>query len=202
MRNELDTSDMEKQPDLPEMPGLPFWRKQLDEIDLSLRELLAQRRAITSNIGRYKAARGLKVYDPEREKIILDTLQAADPLIAKLWPYLLTFSRAGQYDIIEKINTINRDSSACSEANFCGEYQICFYTCNCRQTLTKILECMHVLGLMPTELKVERKNQMPPDAAKITFNLHSVAQKSGVQVFQRVMHEELSREVLCLIFKR
>ncbi|MBI4617456.1 MAG: chorismate mutase [Planctomycetes bacterium] len=54
-------------------------RGELDEIDDRILELLNRRIDRVLEIGRLKAASGLPVYDPEREKRILARLLAVNP---------------------------------------------------------------------------------------------------------------------------
>jgi chorismate mutase/prephenate dehydratase len=50
-------------------------RKALDFLDRTLLTLLNQRLRITLRIGKIKKATGKRIYDPEREKEILERLQ-------------------------------------------------------------------------------------------------------------------------------
>ena len=50
-------------------------REALDFLDRKLLTLLNQRLRITLRIGKIKKATGKKIYDPEREKEILESLQ-------------------------------------------------------------------------------------------------------------------------------
>src|SRR5438876_7274591 len=54
------------------------WRKQIDEIDRKLVELLGQRAQAVHQIGRLKSAVGLPVYEPDREKIVLENAKSAN----------------------------------------------------------------------------------------------------------------------------
>ena len=47
-------------------------REQIDMIDDELAKLMAQRFAITDEIGRYKKVRGLSVRNPERERAVIN----------------------------------------------------------------------------------------------------------------------------------
>jgi chorismate mutase len=51
------------------------WRKQIDEIDRKLVELLNQRAGAAEEIGRLKRHTNLPIYEPEREKIIFENVQ-------------------------------------------------------------------------------------------------------------------------------
>lgn len=55
-------------------PQLQKFRKQLDEIDRSLLELLAQRFAVTEEVGKLKSKTGLPARDPAREEAQLQRI--------------------------------------------------------------------------------------------------------------------------------
>jgi len=50
------------------------WRKRIDEIDEQLAKLLSERSHCVIEIGKIKRQKQLPVYDPEREKEILERL--------------------------------------------------------------------------------------------------------------------------------
>ena len=52
-------------------------RDEIDAIDQQILELVAARIRLVFKVGDYKRARGLKVYDPERERQLLDRLGKA-----------------------------------------------------------------------------------------------------------------------------
>ncbi len=54
-------------------------RKAIDAVDSRLLELMAERIRLVLEVGQYKTAHGLPIYDPERERQLLDRLQAAAP---------------------------------------------------------------------------------------------------------------------------
>jgi chorismate mutase len=53
---------------------ISHWRKRIDEIDAELAKLLSERSRCVIEIGKIKRQRRLPVYDPEREKEILEKL--------------------------------------------------------------------------------------------------------------------------------
>lgn len=55
------------------------WRKQIDELDRKLVELLNQRARAAQEIGRLKRDTNLPVYEPEREKTIFENVQKINP---------------------------------------------------------------------------------------------------------------------------
>lgn len=58
-------------------PEFLAMRKEIDAIDEQLLELVAARIRIVLKVGDYKRARGMHVYDPERERQLLDRLARA-----------------------------------------------------------------------------------------------------------------------------
>jgi chorismate mutase len=54
------------------------WRKRIDEIDAMLVEILNQRARAAQEIGRLKAERNMPIYEPDRERVVLEQVQAAN----------------------------------------------------------------------------------------------------------------------------
>ena len=54
------------------------WRKKIDEMDLKIVELINQRAAAAREIGKLKNNTNLPIYEPEREKKILDAVKKAN----------------------------------------------------------------------------------------------------------------------------
>ncbi len=54
------------------------WRKKIDELDLKLVELINQRAAAAREIGKLKNDTNLPIYEPEREKYILERVKKAN----------------------------------------------------------------------------------------------------------------------------
>ena len=52
------------------------WRKRIDELDAKLVELLNERSRAVAEIGRLKRKSGQPIYQPEREREILEQVQA------------------------------------------------------------------------------------------------------------------------------
>jgi chorismate mutase len=55
------------------------WRRKIDEIDKKLVELLNERSRCVVEIGRIKQASGEALYQPDREKQVLDGVARANP---------------------------------------------------------------------------------------------------------------------------
>lgn len=54
------------------------WRVKIDELDLKVVELINQRAAAAQEIGRLKNSTNLPIYEPEREKRILENVKKAN----------------------------------------------------------------------------------------------------------------------------
>jgi chorismate mutase-like protein len=54
------------------------WRKKIDELDLKLVELINQRAAAAREIGKLKNDTNLPIYEPDREKRILENVKKAN----------------------------------------------------------------------------------------------------------------------------
>jgi len=54
------------------------WRKKIDELDRKLVDLLNQRARAAQEIGRLKRNTQMPIYEPEREKLILDNVRKAN----------------------------------------------------------------------------------------------------------------------------
>jgi len=51
------------------------WRKKIDEVDRRLVELLSERARAAVEIGRLKRDTALPIYEPERERVVLENVQ-------------------------------------------------------------------------------------------------------------------------------
>jgi chorismate mutase len=54
------------------------WRKQIDEIDRKLVELLSQRAHAAHEIGKLKRDVGMPIYEPDRERAVFDNARSAN----------------------------------------------------------------------------------------------------------------------------
>lgn len=54
------------------------WRRKIDDIDRKLVELLCQRAQAVHEIGKLKSASGSPVYEPDREKKVLENARIAN----------------------------------------------------------------------------------------------------------------------------
>ncbi|MCL2813699.1 MAG: chorismate mutase [Oscillospiraceae bacterium] len=80
-------------------------RKKIDEIDDGLINLFQQRMDISAEIAKYKRQHNMPVYDPAREREILDKLsrkakEGRESSITALYSLLFELSRAEQEKIL------------------------------------------------------------------------------------------------------
>lgn len=57
---------------------IPEWRKKIDELDRRLVELLNERARAAQQIGLLKRDTSIPIYEPERERVIFENVQAAN----------------------------------------------------------------------------------------------------------------------------
>lgn len=55
------------------------WRKKIDELDRKLVALLSERARAAVEIGRLKRHTSMPIYEPDRERIVFDNVQSANP---------------------------------------------------------------------------------------------------------------------------
>jgi chorismate mutase len=55
------------------------WRKQIDELDRRLVELLSQRAQAAHEIGKLKHVVGMPIYEPDREQTVFENVRRANP---------------------------------------------------------------------------------------------------------------------------
>ena len=55
------------------------WRKKIDELDRKLVELLSERARAAVEIGELKRDTSLPIYEPDRERIVFENVQEANP---------------------------------------------------------------------------------------------------------------------------
>jgi chorismate mutase len=54
------------------------WRKQIDELDRKLVELLSRRAEAAHELGKLKRNAGLPIYEPDRERLVFNNVQQAN----------------------------------------------------------------------------------------------------------------------------
>ena len=58
---------------------IPGWRKQIDDLDRRLVELLSQRAQAAHEIGKLKRGIGMPIYEPDRERAVFDNVRSVNP---------------------------------------------------------------------------------------------------------------------------
>jgi chorismate mutase-like protein len=84
------------------------WRRRIDEIDSKLVELLNARSHCALEIGKLKQAAKLPLYQPEREKEVLQNAERVNPgplsnaAIRRLFERIIDEARAAERDAMHK----------------------------------------------------------------------------------------------------
>jgi len=93
------------------------WRARIDAVDKTLVELLSRRAEYALKIGEIKKARGMKIYEPERERRVLEQVQALNqgPLsndaIRRLFERIIDESRRQEREVHEKDPEVSGEQS-------------------------------------------------------------------------------------------
>lgn len=86
------------------MSDLDALRKEIDEIDSSLSDLLKKRFSVSEQVALHKLEEGGPIFRPDREKEILDAAEKAlpkTPLLARsFYRHLMRLSRINQYETL------------------------------------------------------------------------------------------------------
>ena len=84
------------------------WRQRIDEVDRKLVELLSQRAQAVHEIGKLKAGSGLPVYEPDREKVVLENARKANggPLpdrgLQRIFERIVDVMRESEMEMVKK----------------------------------------------------------------------------------------------------
>ena len=95
---------------------LSDWRRQIDEIDRKLVELLNERSKAALEIGKLKEAEKLPLYQPEREREVLENAERANsgPLthgaIRRLFERIIDEARSIEREAMHLGNVVDKDS--------------------------------------------------------------------------------------------
>lgn len=99
------------------MKSLQECRADIDRIDAELLKLLTERMEVAENVARYKLANNLQVFDPNRERAILEKVASKTPEILRselvgTWDGIMNMSKMRQYIVKSELS---------GEVNFEGE---------------------------------------------------------------------------------
>ena len=84
------------------------WRHKIDDVDRKLVELLSQRAQAVHEIGKLKSGAGLPVYEPDREKAVLENARQANggPLpdrgLMRIFERIIDVMRQSEMEIMKK----------------------------------------------------------------------------------------------------
>ena len=97
------------------MSNLSDWRRQIDEIDRKLVELLNQRSKCALEIGKIKQAENLPLYQPEREREVLENAERSNggPLtneaIRRLFERIIDEARSAEREAMRLGDAVDKD---------------------------------------------------------------------------------------------
>lgn len=96
--------------------NLSDWRRRIDEIDRKLVELLNERSRCALEVGKIKQAEKMPLYQPEREKEVLENAENANPgpltdaAIRRLFERIIDEARAIERDAMHSGDGSGKDS--------------------------------------------------------------------------------------------
>jgi len=94
---------------------LSDWRRQIDEIDRKLVELLNQRSRCALEIGKIKQAENLPLYQPEREREVLENAERVnagpltDAAIRRLFERIIDEARSAERQAMHLADVVDKD---------------------------------------------------------------------------------------------
>jgi chorismate mutase len=98
---------------------LSDWRRRIDEIDRKLVELLNERSQCALEIGKLKQAQSLPLYQPDREREVLENAERANPgplsdaAIRRLFERIIDEARSAEREAMHSSSAPpSRDGSA------------------------------------------------------------------------------------------
>ena len=95
---------------------LSDWRRKIDEIDRQLVELLNQRSRCALEIGKIKQAENLPLYQPEREREVLENAERinagplTDAAIRRLFERIIDEARSAEREAMHLRDVVDKDS--------------------------------------------------------------------------------------------
>ena len=97
---------------------LSDWRRQIDEIDRKLVELLNQRSGCALEIGKLKQAQNLPLYQPDREREVLENAERSNPgpltdaAIRRLFERIIDEARSAEREAMHLGNVVDPDEKS------------------------------------------------------------------------------------------
>jgi len=92
------------------------WRRRIDELDRKLVELLNERSKCALEIGKLKQSANLPLYQPDREKEVLENAERnnhgplTDAAIRRLFERIIDENRAAERSAMHKDDEAKKDS--------------------------------------------------------------------------------------------
>jgi chorismate mutase len=100
------------------------WRKKIDELDEKLVELISERARAAVAIGKLKRDTSMPIYEPDRERIVFENVQAANrgPLagrdLVRIYERIIDVMRNVQKEeIVPKSEAVEAETELDSEIN-------------------------------------------------------------------------------------
>src|SRR6266576_3705495 len=100
------------------------WRKKIDELDRRLVELISERARAAVEIGKLKRDTSMPIYEPDRERIVFENVQAANrgPLagrdLVRIYERIIDVMRNVQKEeIVPKGEAVEAETELDSEVN-------------------------------------------------------------------------------------
>ena len=96
--------------------NLSDWRRRIDEIDKQLVELLNARSQCALEIGKLKQAQNLPLYQPEREREVLENAERANPgplsdaAIRRLFERIIDEARSAEREAMHSSDAPAKDA--------------------------------------------------------------------------------------------
>ena len=97
---------------------LSDWRRQIDEIDRKLVELLNQRSRCAVEIGKIKQAQSLPLYQPDREREVLENAERVnagpltDAAIRRLFERIIDEARSAEREAMHLRDVVDKDEKS------------------------------------------------------------------------------------------
>jgi chorismate mutase len=98
------------------MSLLSDWRRRIDEIDRKIVELLNERSQCALEIGKLKQAQNLPLYQPEREREVLENAERANPgplsdaAIRRLFERIIDEARSAEREAMHSSDAPAKDA--------------------------------------------------------------------------------------------
>ena len=100
------------------------WRKKIDDLDRKLVALLSERARAAVEIGRLKRNTSMPIYEPDRERVVFENVQSANPGplpgrdLVRIYERIIDVMRNIQKEeIVLKAETADSETELDSEVN-------------------------------------------------------------------------------------